>query len=305
MFLVKDVNLMTIITVYQKLIYYHPLFQKIQLLIIYSRFLHQLIFLFCTQCLPHVLNNDYVSPQDTGIKSISDNVYDLNTLYASLNTSMNDLIILSKEQKSINVASSKRTYADLFDSTSIKQHSTLLAKSISKEIKINSDKNRNIIFYNISSENILNEILDDLNMSSHFIGKIKLNTKNFEAYKVTMDDVITPYLYSEFYNLPNRVDKYPKVFLRPDLSFDERVKRPILTIGAENMTKHTRCIFNNRTSQYELRYIVTNDDDTSYIDWKTSVSYSDADYLRWSKQAKNINKNRYSDIRNNDISHSN
>ena len=44
-------------------------------------------------------------------------------------------------------------------------------------------------------------------MSSHFIGKIKLNTKNVEAYKVTMDDVITPYLYSEFYNLPNRVDK--------------------------------------------------------------------------------------------------
>ena len=70
------------------------------------------------------------------------------------------------------------------------------------------------------------------------------------------------------------------------------------------MTKHTRCIFNNRTSQYALRYIVTNDN-TSYIDWKTSVSYSDADYLRWTKQAKNINKNRYSDIRNNDISHSN
>ena len=148
---------------------------------------------------------------------------------------MNDLIIilLSKEQKSINVASSKRTYADLFDSISIKQHYTLLAKSISKEIKINSDKNRNIIFYYISSENILNEILDDFNMSSNFIGKIKLNTKNVEAYKVTMDDVITPYLYSEFYHLPNRVDKYPKVFFRPDISFDERVKRPILTIGAE------------------------------------------------------------------------
>ena len=41
---------------------------------------------------------------------------------------MNDLIILSKEQKSINLASSKRTYADLFDYTSIKQHSTLLEK---------------------------------------------------------------------------------------------------------------------------------------------------------------------------------
>ena len=217
---------------------------------------------------------------------------------------MNGLIILSKEQNIINVASSKRTYADLFDSSSIKQHSTLLAKSISKEIKINSDKNRNIIFYNISSENILNEILDDLNMSSHYIGKVKLNTKNVEAYKVTMDDVITPYLYSDFYN-PNRVDKYPKVFLRPDLSFDEREKRPILTIGADNMTKHTICIFNNRSSQYELRYIVTNDDDTSYIDWKTSVTYSDADYLKWAKQAKIINKNRYSDIRNNDISKSN
>ena len=140
---------------------------------------------------------------------------------------MNDLIILSKEQKSINIASSKRRFANLFDSTSIKQHSTLLAKSISKEIKINSDKNRNIILYNISFENILNEILDDLNMSSHFIWKIKLNTKNVEAYKVTMDDVITPYLYSEFYNLPNRVDKYPKVFLRLDLSFDERIKHPI------------------------------------------------------------------------------
>ena len=70
------------------------------------------------------------------------------------------------------------------------------------------------------------------------------------------------------------------------------------------MTKNTRCIFNNRTSQYELRYIVTNDD-ISYIDWKTSVSYSDEDYLRCSKQAKNINKNKYSDIRNNDNSHSN
>ena len=73
--------------------------------------------------------------------------------------------------------------------------------------------------------------------------------------------------------------------MRPDLSFDECVKRPILNIGAENMTKYTRCIFNNRKSQYELRYIVTNDDIT-YIDWKISVSYSDADYLRRSKQVK-------------------
>ena len=88
-----------------------------------------------------------------------------------------------------------------------------------------------------------------------------------------MNDVITPYLYSAFYNLPNRVDKYTKVFLRPDISFDER---PILTIGAENITKHTRCISNNRTSQYELTYIVMNDD-ISYIDWKISVYYSDAD----------------------------
>ena len=37
-------------------------------------------------------------------------------------------------------------------------------------------------------------------MSSQLIGKVKLNTKNVEAYKVTMDDVITPYLYSELYN---------------------------------------------------------------------------------------------------------
>ena len=70
---------------------------------------------------------------------------------------MNDLIIVSKEQNSINVASSKRIYADHFNSSSIKQYSTLLSKSISKEIKI---KNRNIIFYNIISENILNEVLE-------------------------------------------------------------------------------------------------------------------------------------------------
>ena len=61
-------------------------------------------------------------------------------------------------------------------------------------------------------------------MSSHFIGKIKLDTTNVEAYKVTMDDVITLYLYREYYNLPKRVDR---VLLRIDLSFDERVKRPI------------------------------------------------------------------------------
>ena len=41
---------------------------------------------------------------------------------------MNDLIILSNEQKSINLASSKRTYADIFDSTIIKQHAIVLAK---------------------------------------------------------------------------------------------------------------------------------------------------------------------------------
>ena len=70
--------------------------------------------------------------------------------------------------------------------------------------------------------------------------------------------------------------------MRPDPSFDEREKSPILTIGPANMIKHTRCIFNNRTSQYELRYIVTKDD-IAYIDWKTYVSYSDADYLIWSK----------------------
>ena len=85
-------------------------------------------------------------------------------------------------------------------------------------------------------------------MSSYYIGKVKLNPKYIEAYKVTMDDVITPYLYSYFYNLHNHVHTYPKVFLRPDLSFDEREKRHILTIGADTMTKHTRCIFNNRSS---------------------------------------------------------
>ena len=69
------------------------------------------------------------------------------------------------------------------------------------------------------------------------------------------------------------------VLLIPDLSFDEHVKRHILTIVAEHMNKPNRCIFNNRTSQYELTYIVTNDD-ISYIDWKTYLSYSDADYFR-------------------------
>ena len=58
-------------------------------------------------------------------------------------------------------------------------------------------------------------------MYSRFIGKVKLNTKNVEAYKVTMDDVITPCIYSEFYNLLNCVYTYPKVFLKPGASCSE------------------------------------------------------------------------------------
>ena len=46
--------------------------------------------------------------------------------------------------------------------------------------------------------------------------------------------------------------KYPKVFIRPDQSFEDRLTSRILFVGANTIYGNIKCVFNNRNIEYEL-----------------------------------------------------
>ena len=50
-------------------------------------------------------------------------------------------------------------------------------------------------------------------------------------------------------NFSNKVDKYkkyPKVFIRPDQSFEDRLTHRILIAGAKTIPGNIKCVFNNQ-----------------------------------------------------------
>ena len=61
-------------------------------------------------------------------------------------------------------------------------------------------------------------------------------------------------------------DVYSNLYIRPDQSYDDRVKRRILTSGASNKPGNMKCVFNNHTLNYELRTFSLNDE-RIVIEW--------------------------------------
>ena len=56
-----------------------------------------------------------------------------------------------------------------------------------------------------------------------------------------------------FSNIVDKYKKYPKVCIRPDQSFEDRLTRRILIAGAKTIPGNIKCVFNNRNLEYELR----------------------------------------------------
>lgn len=73
--------------------------------------------------------------------------------------------------------------------------------------------------------------------------------------------------------------KYPKVFIRPNQSYDDRLKRRVLIADAKMIPGNIRYVFNIRNLENELRSF-TMEDDKMLIDWTSEVKYSDDQFSK-------------------------
>ena len=148
------------------------------------------------------------------------------------------------------------------------------------------------IIIGIKDETTINKLLSDLkiDMNNANISNIVLN--NGVLYKINLNN--NPYtiqsLMKSFINVrKNNIDLYSKVFLRPDQSYEDRLKCKILFNGASLKPGNIKCIFNIRTLNYELKLFSLNNNRV-VIDWTSNVDYSTTEYNKWKSSIDNNQK---------------
>ena len=128
-----------------------------------------------------------------------------------------------------------------------------------------------------STDNLLNDL--GLNESANLS---KINSDNISIHKLSISNSIhtVKSIMKNFSNIVDKYKKYPKVFIRPDQSFEDRLTRRILIAGAKTIPGNIKCVFNNRNLEYELRSFTINNDKTT-INWDCEVKYSEAEFSKW------------------------
>ena len=137
-----------------------------------------------------------------------------------------------------------------------------IAKTISNKIAIEINLNKKLLIFGLSQDEQANTLMKDLGVDEKAYSKQKIITDNGNLIvKICLNDSITvKELLSTFSKHPDRHTQYDNISLRPELSYDERLKRIILLIGANALSGNTRCVFNNSTLSYELKnYKIDND----------------------------------------------
>ena len=84
----------------------------------------------------------------------------------------------------------------------------------------------------------------------------------------------------------NNIDIYSKVYLRPNQSYEDRLKRKILSNGESLKPGIIKCVFNIRTLNYELQLFSLNNNRV-VIDWTSNVDYSTTEYNKWKSSIDN------------------
>ena len=217
--------------------------------------------------------NNLVESNNTLIKSNGDMKVEYSNLLESNNSLIksNDNMKVSNDKISA-YDTNKKTYAD-----------SLNIKSLAKQITLETERSRSLVIFNVDNIDKLDNLLCDINITSKNVTKQKLNTKNIDSYKITFKSAPSSNHILDFHKLPDRNAKYSNIFIRPDMSYQDREKRLILNIGAKTINNQCKCIFNINTLQYELRNSINNGD-TTKIDWKNDVNYTDVQFKKWSKQ---------------------
>ena len=175
-----------------------------------------------------------------------------------------------------------------------------IAKTISNKIAIEINLNKKLLIFGLSQDEQANTLMKDLGVDEKAYSKQKIITDNGNLIvKICLNDSITvKELLSTFSKHPDRHTQYDNISLRPDLSYDERLKRIILPIGANALPGNIRCVFNNSTQSYELKNYKI-DNEKYIIDLNTTITYSDTDYSNWkktynsNKQSKSNNSNKH------------
>ena len=137
-----------------------------------------------------------------------------------------------------------------------------IAKTISNKIAIEINVNRKLLIFGLSQDEQANTLIKDLGVDEKAYSKLNIITDNGNLIvKICLNDSITvKELLNTFSKHPQRHTQYDNISLRPDLSYDERLKRIILPIGANALPGNIRCVFKNSTLSYELKnYKIDND----------------------------------------------
>ena len=100
----------------------------------------------------------------------------------------------------------------------------------------------------------------------------KINSDNLSIHKLSISNSIHTFnsVIKNFSNIGDKYKKFPKVFIKPDQSFEEGLIRRILIADAKTIPGNIKCVFNNKNLEYELSSFTINNDKTT-IHWDCEV----------------------------------
>ena len=138
-----------------------------------------------------------------------------------------------------------------------------------------------------STDNLLNDL--GLNESANLS---KINSDNLSIHKLSISNSIhtVKSIMKNFSKIVDKYKKYPKVFIRPAHSFEDRLTRRIIIAGTKTILGNIKCVFNNRNIEYELRSFTINNN-KSTINWDCEVKYSEAEFSKWKNSFTSNNNN--------------
>ena len=169
-----------------------------------------------------------------------------------------------------------------------------LAKSITKQMAIYDRYNKTCVIFGLldeSSDNFLNEL--GLNESAN-LSKINSDNISIHTFSIYNSMHTVTSIIKNLSKIVDKHNKYPKVFIRPDQHFKDRLTRRIIIAGVKTIPGNIICVFNNRNLEYELRSIFnrfTINNDKTTLNWDCEVKYSEAEFSKWKNVLTSNNNN--------------
>ena len=229
----------------------------------------------------------------------------INTLINSRETKLN--MLLSKITEISDMIVVKKSYANVTANvTSTVTNSDTFTDNLVKSVNIiknNIDRNNEIIIHNINIPNndktnffkyLVNIICKTVDINKSCV--LSIVQLSFNKLKLILDNVVSKKIILSNVNRLCKLRDLQNSFIRTSLDEISLERHQILYHVVKNKLikskKIIKCIYNSRSSSYELRYIINNK-----IDWNMSIGEDNfsvwkLSYITYKKSIINKNKNK-------------